>query len=351
MNRIRAPRGFTLVELLVVIAIIGILIALLLPAVQAAREAARRAQCTNNLKQLGLAVLNYENAMRTLPINWGEGDIGDAPAAPSGDIYGHSWLTMILPYVELDTVYKNAEDYFGTNWKYGHGWPAPTNTTTEHPAVFPVSAFNCPSDTHNSGLLDNQLLADGVDVGITNYKSVAGANWQGTTGVAHYRKQDVLPADGGPYGGRNASSYDGLDYGDGAICRGMGPQVTKTTTTGSKITKGKAIVTRMRDFRDGASNTLVIGESIPEYCAFSAWFWFQGSIGTCGLPMNYTPDGQQNPTATDWTQSMGFMSRHTGGGNFTMGDGSVRFISETIAIDIYHGLATIDGGELAQVPE
>ena len=350
MNRIRAPRGFTLVELLVVIAIIGILIALLLPAVQAAREAARRAQCTNNLKQLGLAVLNYENAMRTLPINWGEGDIGDAPAAPSGDIYGHSWLTMILPYVELDTLYKSAEDYFGTSWKYGNAWSAPTaGGNSNHPAVFPVSAFNCPSDTHNSGLLDNQLLADGVDVGITNYKSVAGANWQGKTSATQYQKS-TAPSPG-PYGGRNASTSDGLDYGDGAICRGMGPVATKTTSTGTKTTRGKAIVTRMRDFRDGTSNTLAVGEAVPEYCAFSAWFWFQGSIATCGLPMNYKPDGQQYPDATDWQDSMGFRSRHVGGGNFTMGDGSVRFISETIATDIYRGLATIDGGELAQVPD
>ena len=92
----RARRGFTLVELLVVIAIIGILVALLLPAVQAAREAARRTQCTNNLKQLGLAVHNYENTNKELP---------PGGLTPTGGSYGHSWWVRILPYIEQGNVY------------------------------------------------------------------------------------------------------------------------------------------------------------------------------------------------------------------------------------------------------
>ena len=99
--RNKSRNGFTLVELLVVIAIIGILIALLLPAVQAAREAARRMQCTNNLKQLGLGILNYESANGSLPA----GSVYNSSNCTSGECYGTSFLAVILPYMELNDLY------------------------------------------------------------------------------------------------------------------------------------------------------------------------------------------------------------------------------------------------------
>ena len=115
-------RAFTLVELLVVIAIIGILIALLLPAVQAAREAARRSQCANNLKQIGLALLNYEDAFKTLPPSVVYGCPGDRTTATAEIPYHHTWITRILPFLEQQALYDQM-DPLRPAWDVAAGAP------------------------------------------------------------------------------------------------------------------------------------------------------------------------------------------------------------------------------------
>ena len=310
-------RGFTLIELLVVIAIIGMLVGLLLPAVQMAREAARRAQCQNNLKQIGLAIAQYESNKKSLPINWGSGSKND------GTSRGHSWMTYLLTSLNAAPIHN----------RITFGEPI-DNAGNKIAAVRRVAAFICPSDTHE-GILTGQAIGSG-DMGVTNYKSVAGANWAGTSsGEFKYRKKDDKTY--GPEGlhGRNFDEFDGFDHGDGAICRGY------------ESTSGRPTLTRMRDFRDGESQTFVVGEAVPEWCNWNAWYWWNGSTATCAIPLNYCPDGlTPEENASSQMSTYSFMSNHTSGGFFLYGDSHVGYISDEIDLPTYRAQATLDGNEL-----
>jgi len=314
----RVRRGFTLVELLVVITIIGILIALLLPAVQAAREAARRMACTNNMKQLGLAWHNYHSVHKCFPINWGLGT-----DAGGDSTQGHSWCTLILPFIEQNPLRDAVE--FGEILSYVNASEGKDNKKV---AQTMVSAFVCPSDT-SQGLMSNQLLIPSTQVATTNYKACAGMNWS------------TDPLTGSALSwltGRNAGNADGRDWGNGAICRGWRDAVTK-----------KIEHTAIRDIRDGTTNTFAVGESVPQWCQWSAWYWWYGSTATCGIPLNYEVPNikcDQPGFFDTWTVCQGFMARHPGGAVFCLCDGSCRFISDNIAQETYRALATIDGGEV-----
>lgn len=334
----RVRRAFTLVELLVVIAIIGILIALLLPAVQRVREAARRVQCSKNVSELLKAIQNYEGRMESFPINWGAASGSSHPAT----VKGRSWLTEILPDVEQVALEK----------QIARGMPAGYSSGTKNnflAACTAVQAFICPSDTHD-GTLEGQLLSSAGAVGVTNYKACAGSNF----GENHHKYQSYW---GSPkfrhrkedYGaqfkrGRNWNKYDGLDYGDGVICRGQGGA------------DGKPIKTYTYEIQrsDGMSNTFAVGEAVPALCNWSAWYWFDGVTATCAIPLNYEkPEMQDTEFANDMANNYSFRSRHSNGANFGMCDGSARFISDEICGDgsredmrVYRYLATIDGGEV-----
>ena len=317
MASARDPRrGFTLIELLVVISIIGVLIALLVPAVMAAREAANRIKCTNNLKQIGLAIANYETGNKSFPINWGAGSTSD------GNTRGHSWMTYLLPFLEESPLYDRI------NFSAPIGDPG--NQTV---AIRPVKAFICPSDS-SEGVLTGQSITSGGELGGTNYKSVAGANWKGTSnGKFRYRKQDAV--DQHLRHGRNFDSYDGLDRGDGIICRGYEQK------------NGRPVVTRMRDLRDGSSQTFAVGEAVPDWCQWSSWYWWDGSTATCAIPLNYVPDGMsREENAGNKMSCYSFMSSHPTGGNFLYCDSHVEFVSDEIDLSTYRAKATIDGREL-----
>jgi len=289
-------RGFTLIELLVAIAIIAILIALLLPAVQAAREAARRMQCKNHLKQLCLAMHNYHDVHGTMPLNTSfNASLG--PEYPT-----RSWIQGILPFVDQTALYDQIE----------HSAPLQENReVAEH--VLPL--LHCPSDS-NPGRLGNRAdVPSDWEMGLTNYKSCGGDNWG--WGVFQRASQS----------GRFAGKLDGMAWGNGLICAGRAWPIT----------------TRFSNVRDGTSNTFALGETVIDMTRWSWWFHSNSVAATCAVPLNY---GLLLQDENNWELNNGFMSQHPGGGQFAMVDGSVRMISGAIDLETYYALGTIAGGEL-----
>jgi prepilin-type N-terminal cleavage/methylation domain-containing protein/prepilin-type processing-associated H-X9-DG protein len=291
--------AFTLIELLVVIAIIGILVALLLPAVQQAREAARRTQCKSHIRQVVLAMHNYHDVHQVFPLNYGTGVF-------TGDDRGASWLSFILPYVDQGPLYEQI--------RFGFPQADPANVAAGR-TVVPV--YLCPSDVHGDGVMRNRrnML---IEAAVTNYKACLGSNWAWGTFAP------VVST-----AGRNANETDGLDKCNGLVCRGGA--LPPTTT-------------RIRDVTDGTSQTFAVGEAVPEWTWHTWWYWFNASTATCAAPLNYWR--QPETALSDWWDNYSFSSRHVGGGHFAMADGSARFVSENINQQTYRGLATISGGEV-----
>lgn len=322
------PRpAFTLVELLVVIAIIGILVGLLLPAVQAAREAARRMQCSNNVKQLGLAFHNYHDTTRCFPINYAmRGKSGFPNTGPGIANSGRSWMQMILPYIEQTNLYQNIDFTVGLQPKSS----APTTPVGRNRLVAQtvVPTFLCPSDDSNEGgklggRSDLNETSAPADIwAVTSYKACAGSNWN--AGVFAWKNYGPTGV-----GGKNAGQSDGLNLGNGVIC--------------SNQTNVNA-PTRMRDITDGTSNTFIIGEAMPGWTQWNWWYNPNAVTATCAIPLNRVLKVAKK--LNDWGNTYGFASRHVGGGQFAMGDGSVRFVSENIDTATYRALATISSGEV-----
>jgi prepilin-type N-terminal cleavage/methylation domain-containing protein len=330
-SRSRSSRGFTLVELLVVIAIIGVLVALLLPAVQAAREAARRMSCGNNLKQLGLAVHNYHDTHRAMPLNYGQWNLIDPLDGRST-----SWMTQILPFIEQQPLFDQIDFTFGVR-------NDPRNLNLDNPAPMSnafvakqiIPAFLCPSDGENRGGRMASRANFGHEWAVNNYKGVAGANWCWGAFQVH-----AGPHASGPHG----VTCDGLDRGNGIFFRSAGGYEARHT---------------MATISDGTSNTLMVGEAVPRWCTHSWWWWFNGVTATAAVPLNANAVCQVtgnrivdlNACWGDWPNNYSFMSRHPGGAQFTLADASVRFIPETIMIDVYRSLATMASGESVQLPQ
>ncbi len=293
-------RGVTLVELLVVIGLIAILVSLLAPAVQQAREGARRTECRNKLRQIGIAMHNYVDAHRVFPLNYGNGPYDDTNT-------GASWLQMVLHYLDQRNLYDRI--------RFGAPLADPQNTQVAR-TVVPV--YLCPSDAGNDGLMDGRFNVPGV-WGVCNYKACLGSNWDCGTFSPRVSKA-----------GRNANNPDGLDHCNGLICR-SGDLIVTTT--------------RMRDVSDGTSQTFALGESVPAWCSHTWWYYFNGSTATCAIPLNYRRVPETG-SAGDWHVHLGFKSRHPGVAMFAMVDGSVRFVSDAIDYDVYTSAATIQGGEV-----
>jgi hypothetical protein len=159
------------------------------------------------------------------------------------------------------------------------------------------------------------------DFGVTNYKACGGSNWG--WGVHS-------PVSG--LAGRYQGDTNGLEHGNGLICRGG---------------NGQPVVTALSDVRDGMGQTIAVGEAVPGWSRHTWWYWFNGSTATCAIPLNYNIPGDSTTEPDDaWHDNYSFMSRHPGGGHFCMVDGSSHFISNAIDRSVYRSLATIDGGEL-----
>jgi prepilin-type N-terminal cleavage/methylation domain-containing protein len=337
--------GFTLVELLVVIAIIGVLVALLLPAVQAAREAARRSQCQNNLKQLGIAMQNYYAVHKQFPPNsyWSVGtstNCGDSVTTLKTDRKG-SALAKLLPYLEEASLFANL-DFTGD--VHGAFEPAsPANAA--HDAMVDVlrstviRAFRCPSDPFPLTSPDPKQI-NGKPVAphaTTNYITSQGAQ-------KTFSYNGCCPS---PQGNHFS---DGDDL---TIC-----VILARDTSG--IFARSQWAASIQQIPDGTSHTIAIGEVLPD-CNYElirfGWWDSQSFYGNTSVPINYDsckatvppwPTPQTCATFFNWNTSAGFKSKHPGGAQFVLADASVHFISESIDYNNYQRLGSRRDGEAVE---
>ena len=324
LTRTGSRRGFTLIELLVVIAIIAVLIALLLPAVQQAREAARRTQCKNNLKQIGLAMHNFHDNNGSLPPGMG----------PYGCCWG-TWQVLVLGFLDQGNVLVKYENWGGSDSVYGDG-PAPQSggtfprygaaPNTTNVTARRYSAFTCPSDIPNApiGTLTNHSYA---------------ANW----GNTHYG-QTTYPG--------SAVTFLKAPFGQ-----------AKDAAVGKRMQGEK-----LSSITDGTSNTFLMGEVRQgQGSDLRGFTWWGDASGftTYEMPNSSVADRiytagycnnqpqQKLPCAvSDAANPTRFSSRsnHTGGVHVGMCDGSVRFVSDNIDLTVWRGLSTSQGAEVVSAP-
>jgi prepilin-type N-terminal cleavage/methylation domain-containing protein/prepilin-type processing-associated H-X9-DG protein len=299
MNR---RSGFTLIELLVVIAIIAILIALLVPAVQKVRESAARAQCQNNMKQIGLALNGYNDIYKKLPPSEFH-DNGSNPVR-------WGWIPKILCFVEQDTTYSKLDFKI-------HAWQG--NNYALLSQKFPL--FLCPADLYKDVVREEESFAAPTWVlSQADYASCIG-DYKNATGVG------AQP------------DYGNVQY------TGVGPSVRGVMGRWGWSAK-------FAEITDGVSNTFAVGECIGAYCitqnlASQCW-------GTTAHPINFRNDSFPNNLPTQgnprWDESIGFRSFHPGGANFLFVDGTVKYISQDIDMVTYRALASRAGAETVTLP-
>jgi prepilin-type N-terminal cleavage/methylation domain-containing protein/prepilin-type processing-associated H-X9-DG protein len=350
-------QGFTLVELLVVIAIIGVLVALLLPAIQAAREAARRTQCTNNIKQIGLAAINYESAQGAFPIGM--------EMMPNLNLTKATFFVRLLPYLEQAGLYSQ--------WDFkptGSG-RFPTTNVTDNPttsrAATVISGFLCPSDVFPEN----------------PYQLTGGAGAFPSTS-----------SNGAPDGYYSATSYAG-NYGEGSyyvqysqfpirpngmlFLTGSSNSLAASTSGGGMnvlVENHKDLSpVRIKDITDGTTQTIILGEKFHHDEFFdswtsnnsgqkmyqvSAWAWAGGMKGTAhifcssAVPINqsvqaYT-SSPNNIIAQDKRYN-GWGSGHPGGVIFAFCDGSVRYVNDSLSQIILTRLSTRAAADIVDMSE
>jgi prepilin-type N-terminal cleavage/methylation domain-containing protein/prepilin-type processing-associated H-X9-DG protein len=333
-------RGFTLVELLVVIAIIGILVALLLPAIQAAREAARRTQCQNNVKQLGVALFNYHDSYKVFPpagLDYGWSGSGGAEPATKL-VKNINGLALLLPYIEQQALHSQLN--FGQ--AFSHVGPAPQTQSNIKASVRPIAGnagtsgnaaalgeivpgFVCPSDRRD------QLYLPTTGV----YAILNGS------GVAAVKTNYDFSVATGDYSTFN----DWLTYNP----------LTKRMFGENSDSNTASVI-------DGTSNTIAMGEtchwvangSCPAW-GFRGWVMSGVDVGANGInqfdiPATYTWVADKTTILGRLRTWASVGSAHPGGANILMGDASARFVSENTDRTVLVAIATMSGGEAVQVP-
>lgn len=339
-------RAFTLVELLVVIAIIGVLVALLLPAVQAAREAARRMSCANNVKNVALAIHNFHDTNKHLPfaINYNTGygreeyflpDGSTEPATPSKYVTGRNtngkgWIVDILPQLEQQAMYDAVkigfDDPSATDMRFiaranrGNGMG---RVEIREFMARQLPVLTCPSDPSavpRIGVAEGNFHWESVLTAVTSYKGVAGDTALGAVFDAGGFWSDEA-------WGTVPDCFESLG------CNGLF----------WKMSYYEPI--NFRRISDGLSNTLMIGEAVAEQDMHSMAYFSGGDWASCNMQLNFFLPGDATDVRTQWFDVRGFRSLHPGGVHFAMSDASVQFLNENIDHNLYRALSTKDGGE------
>ena len=293
-SKSRKSSGFTLVELLVVIAIIGILVGMLLPAVQQVREAARRIQCANQCRQIGLAVINYESAHREFPPGWMVND--------QSSLSGWSWAAIVLPFLEQENLSDQID----------FGLPVENNTVVIN-EVLPV--FLCPSDP--------------------------------ATDIVTLESNVTVVGSGGGSGTTTATQSSGSSQ---SVARSNYSGVFGTLETNEDPERGNGTFFAdsqigFRQIRDGSSNTMMIGERRND---FGGVTWVGAISGVPEPFARIVGAADVTPNSND-DRFEAFRSYHPGGINVTLADGSTQFISDNIDEITFRGYASIAGGEVVSL--
>lgn len=336
--RLRNAVGFTLVELLVVIAIIGILVALLLPAVQAAREAARRAKCVNNIRQIGIAFQNYHDTRKYYP----QYHNPNIPAGMTENDYvaqggysrwvGPNWTITIMPFIEEQALYDAWYDHLVTK-------KLALNSLAASPLLRKVVTFYvCPSNETAA----NPIFEDRTDATGANPKFGLGLYYAASMGPTQPDTCTFCPSPPG-----NTPPAQGANQNANYCCQGANYGFNWDDNSTGLLGRSN----RKRKFKqitDGLSKTFLSGETMPEQCVYQAVYAPNFSLAGTHIPLNTF---QKCAVAGCHSTGCGFKSAHPGGAHFVMVDASAQFIAESIDYQVYNSLGTRAGGESLSPPQ
>ena len=335
--RSQSRRGFTLIELLVVIAIIAVLIALLLPAVQAAREAARRAQCVNNLKQIGLGLHNYHSSIDRFPIGVSSTWMNTGDTGPTG---WECWSAraLMLPYIEQSALY-NAANF---NWNPRDGAGSSINSTVYNTII---NSFMCPSDGNVGSNNNNSYhFSTGTTTQVNPTQTTGMFAWQTTYGIRDVNdgtSNTIAFGEsltGNPVGGQQKRGNHVTGVSDPG-----GTQVLDANSNSAGVISGLQACTTMWQSNTNIGNN-----------RGNRWCW--GQHGMSQFNTIVPPNSTQYPwtgcrygcnnCGIDSSNFQNATSNHSGGSNCLMGDGSVKFVKSSVAMQVWWNLGTRNGGEV-----